>query len=318
MHRVVVVATDGVVPFDLATPCEVFACVRLRDGKPGYRVRVCGTRREIDAGAFRMRVQYGLEGALARGHGRAGRHRRRARPRARAPAARRAPRRRARRAGGVDLQRRVPARGDGSARRPPRDHALARARASSRAATRRCASIPTCSTSTRDSSSPRRARPRPSICACTWCGATTARRSRWPRRAPRSMPLERDGGQSQFIAHAPPTPDGALARAAARLARGEPARAAHPGRDREARGARACAASTAASASRPARRRSSGCSARACAGRSSCSRRRRTRWSGSRRPPGSARPPRSASTSAASSRRARRRTAARSGAVQEP
>jgi len=61
MHRVVVVATDRVVPFDLATPCEVFHCVRLADGRHGYRVRVAGTAREIDAGPFRMKVRYGLE-----------------------------------------------------------------------------------------------------------------------------------------------------------------------------------------------------------------------------------------------------------------
>jgi transcriptional regulator GlxA family with amidase domain len=61
MHRVVVVATDGVVPFDLATPYEVFASVRLGDGSPGYRVRVCGTAKEVDAGGFRMRLCYGLD-----------------------------------------------------------------------------------------------------------------------------------------------------------------------------------------------------------------------------------------------------------------
>jgi transcriptional regulator GlxA family with amidase domain len=60
MHRVVVVAFDHVVPFDLATPCEVFAQVRLSSGKPGYRVRVCGVAREVDAGAYRIQLEYGL------------------------------------------------------------------------------------------------------------------------------------------------------------------------------------------------------------------------------------------------------------------
>jgi transcriptional regulator GlxA family with amidase domain len=60
MHRVAVVAFDGVVPFDLATPSEIFARVRLPDGTPGYQVRVCGAAREVDAGAFRMRLRYGL------------------------------------------------------------------------------------------------------------------------------------------------------------------------------------------------------------------------------------------------------------------
>lgn len=42
MHRVAVVAIDGVVPFDLVAPVQVFGMVRLADGSPGYDVRVCG------------------------------------------------------------------------------------------------------------------------------------------------------------------------------------------------------------------------------------------------------------------------------------
>jgi transcriptional regulator GlxA family with amidase domain len=61
MHRVANVALDGVVPFDLATPCEVFGTVRLPNGEPGYRVRVCGVASEIDAGVYRVRVRYGLD-----------------------------------------------------------------------------------------------------------------------------------------------------------------------------------------------------------------------------------------------------------------
>jgi len=60
MHRVAVVALDRLVPFDLATPCEVFAQVKLPSGGSAYRVRVCGVAREVDAGAFRMRVDHGL------------------------------------------------------------------------------------------------------------------------------------------------------------------------------------------------------------------------------------------------------------------
>jgi transcriptional regulator GlxA family with amidase domain len=60
MHHVAIVALDGVVPFDLATPCEVFGTVRLPDGKPGYRVRVCGVSSEADAGVFRLHTRYGL------------------------------------------------------------------------------------------------------------------------------------------------------------------------------------------------------------------------------------------------------------------
>ena len=64
MHEIVIVAFDGVVPFDLATPCEVFGRARLADGSPAYRVRVCGTGGELDAGAFRLRPRWGLR-ALA-------------------------------------------------------------------------------------------------------------------------------------------------------------------------------------------------------------------------------------------------------------
>lgn len=65
MHRVAVVAADGVIPFDLVTPAAVFSCARLPDGRPAYDVRVCGTAREVDAGAFSIRVRAGL-GELAR------------------------------------------------------------------------------------------------------------------------------------------------------------------------------------------------------------------------------------------------------------
>ena len=65
MHVVAVVALDGVVPFDLSTPCEVFGRVRLPGGRPGYQVRVCGVTREVDAGTFTMRTRYGLS-ALAK------------------------------------------------------------------------------------------------------------------------------------------------------------------------------------------------------------------------------------------------------------
>lgn len=61
MHVVAVVALDGVVPFDLSTPCEVFGRVRLPDGRPGYQIRVCGVAREVDAGPFTIRAPHGLD-----------------------------------------------------------------------------------------------------------------------------------------------------------------------------------------------------------------------------------------------------------------
>jgi transcriptional regulator GlxA family with amidase domain len=60
MHRVVVVAFDNVVAFDLATPSEALGRLRLPSGHPAYRVRVCGPAREVDAGAFTLHLRYGL------------------------------------------------------------------------------------------------------------------------------------------------------------------------------------------------------------------------------------------------------------------
>ncbi|MEV6901139.1 helix-turn-helix domain-containing protein [Amycolatopsis sp. NPDC051372] len=64
MRSVVILALDRVVPFDLATPIEVFTRTRLPDGRAAYQVRVCGPAEEIDAGAFTIRPRHGLE-ALA-------------------------------------------------------------------------------------------------------------------------------------------------------------------------------------------------------------------------------------------------------------
>ncbi|GJF31133.1 AraC family transcriptional regulator [Kitasatospora sp. NE20-6] len=62
MHTVAVLALDQVIPFDLSTPIEVFTRTRLPDGRPGYRLRVCAERPEIDAGAFTLRAPWGLDG----------------------------------------------------------------------------------------------------------------------------------------------------------------------------------------------------------------------------------------------------------------
>ncbi|MFF3599021.1 GlxA family transcriptional regulator [Kitasatospora indigofera] len=65
MHTVAVLALDQVIPFDLSTPIEVFSRTRLPDGRPGYQIRVCAERPEIDAGAFTVRMPWGLEGLKA-------------------------------------------------------------------------------------------------------------------------------------------------------------------------------------------------------------------------------------------------------------
>ncbi|MFG2830314.1 GlxA family transcriptional regulator [Streptomyces sp. NPDC048434] len=62
MHTVAVLALDKVIPFDLSTPIEVFTRTRLPDGRAGYQVRVCAERPEVDAGAFTLRAPWGLAG----------------------------------------------------------------------------------------------------------------------------------------------------------------------------------------------------------------------------------------------------------------
>lgn len=64
MHTVAVLALDQVIPFDLSAPIEVFLRTRLPDGRPAYRVHICAPTEEVDAGAFRIRAPYGLD-ALA-------------------------------------------------------------------------------------------------------------------------------------------------------------------------------------------------------------------------------------------------------------
>jgi transcriptional regulator GlxA family with amidase domain len=64
MHTVAVLALDGVIAFDLSTPIEVFSRSRLPDGRAAYRVRICAPTEEIDAGAFTLKAPWGLD-ALA-------------------------------------------------------------------------------------------------------------------------------------------------------------------------------------------------------------------------------------------------------------
>src|SRR3954471_13911732 len=59
MHIVAVLALDGVVAFDLATPIEVFNRTRSMDGSPPYEVRICALSEEVDAGSFVLRAPWG-------------------------------------------------------------------------------------------------------------------------------------------------------------------------------------------------------------------------------------------------------------------
>lgn len=61
MHTVAVLALDGLIPFDLATPIEVFSRARLPGGGPAYRVRVCAPTPMIEAGLFRLHAPWGLD-----------------------------------------------------------------------------------------------------------------------------------------------------------------------------------------------------------------------------------------------------------------
>lgn len=60
MHRVAVLAYDGVIPFDLAVPIEVFARARLADGRAAYQVRVCAPAGPVGAGPIDIRAPHDL------------------------------------------------------------------------------------------------------------------------------------------------------------------------------------------------------------------------------------------------------------------
>ncbi|AXB42838.1 GlxA family transcriptional regulator [Amycolatopsis albispora] len=62
MHTVAVLALDKVIPFDLSTPIEVFTRTRLPGGDAAYEVRVCGVSPAVDAGAFVLQPRWGLDG----------------------------------------------------------------------------------------------------------------------------------------------------------------------------------------------------------------------------------------------------------------
>ncbi|MFB9909437.1 GlxA family transcriptional regulator [Allokutzneria oryzae] len=68
MHTVAVLALQDVVVSDLAMPIDAFGRVVLPSGKQAYRVRVCaedGAGNDIDAGVFTLRAPWGLDGLSA-------------------------------------------------------------------------------------------------------------------------------------------------------------------------------------------------------------------------------------------------------------
>ncbi|MDO8211248.1 GlxA family transcriptional regulator [Conexibacter sp. CPCC 206217] len=62
MHTVAVLALDAVISSDLATPLDLFGRARLADGTPAYRVLVCGPAPEIAVadGAFSLTAPHDL------------------------------------------------------------------------------------------------------------------------------------------------------------------------------------------------------------------------------------------------------------------
>jgi transcriptional regulator GlxA family with amidase domain len=63
MHTVAVLALDDVITFDLATPVQAFSFAWLPDGSPAYRVLVCGTG-PVKTDVFSIHPEWGLD-ALA-------------------------------------------------------------------------------------------------------------------------------------------------------------------------------------------------------------------------------------------------------------
>jgi transcriptional regulator GlxA family with amidase domain len=57
---VAVVAFDGVVLGDLATPLEVFALARNAEGRPCYEVRTCSQQPQIESGHLTLQVPWRL------------------------------------------------------------------------------------------------------------------------------------------------------------------------------------------------------------------------------------------------------------------
>ena len=64
MHTVAILVLDNVVPFDMATPFQMFGWTRLPDGRRPYRVRLCAESPEVPTEGFALRIDRGLD-ALA-------------------------------------------------------------------------------------------------------------------------------------------------------------------------------------------------------------------------------------------------------------
>ena len=65
MHKVSILALEGVVPFDLGIACEVFGRSQIVSGELAYEVRVCGQAQRVTAQAFAIGVPCGLDAIAA-------------------------------------------------------------------------------------------------------------------------------------------------------------------------------------------------------------------------------------------------------------
>ncbi|MGW8063763.1 GlxA family transcriptional regulator [Streptomyces ziwulingensis] len=61
MHSVAILVLDGVVPFDMAAPMQTFDWTRLPDGRRPYRVRLCAESPEVRTDGLALRIEQGLE-----------------------------------------------------------------------------------------------------------------------------------------------------------------------------------------------------------------------------------------------------------------
>lgn len=61
MHRVAILALHGVVPSDLATPYDILRRVTTPAGRPFYDVRICGEAPAVSAEGFELRAPYALD-----------------------------------------------------------------------------------------------------------------------------------------------------------------------------------------------------------------------------------------------------------------
>ncbi|HMN13043.1 MAG TPA: helix-turn-helix domain-containing protein [Bellilinea sp.] len=59
-HKVVCLVVPGVLSFDLATACETFRFATHENGLPCYQVAVCAEQDEMDAGPFSLRIRHNL------------------------------------------------------------------------------------------------------------------------------------------------------------------------------------------------------------------------------------------------------------------